>query len=68
LTAGTGRQAALAIRWVLMACREKKGRPMGQKPADELTAACRREGAAVTRRENVHRIAEAHRAFAHLAW
>jgi small subunit ribosomal protein S7 len=62
------RQQSLAIRWMLMACREKKGRPTGQKLADELMAAYRREGAAVTRRENVHRMAEANKAFAHFAW
>jgi small subunit ribosomal protein S7 len=62
------RQQSLAIRWILMACREKKGRPMCDKLAAELVAAYNREGAAVTRRENVHRMAEANRAFAHFAW
>jgi small subunit ribosomal protein S7 len=62
------RQQSLAIRWILMACREKKGRPMHQKLADELLAAYRREGVAMTRRENVHRMADANKAFAHFAW
>lgn len=62
------RQQSLAIRWLLLACREKKGRPMHQKLADELVAAYKREGAAMTRRENVHRMAEANKAFAHFAW
>jgi len=62
------RQQSLAIRWILMACREKKGRPMAEKLAAELTAAYNREGAAMTRRENVHRMAEANKAFAHFAW
>jgi len=62
------RQQSLAIRWLLMACREKKGRPMEQKLADELLAAYRREGTAMTRRDNVHRMAEANKAFAHFAW
>ena len=62
------RQQSLAIRWILMACREKKGRPMEQKLADELMAAYNREGAAMTRRDNVHRMAEANKAFAHFAW
>jgi small subunit ribosomal protein S7 len=62
------RQQSLAIRWILQACREKKGRPMSEKLAAELMAACNREGAAVTRRENVHRMAEANKAFAHFAW
>jgi small subunit ribosomal protein S7 len=62
------RQQSLAIRWILMACREKKGRPMYEKLANELMAAYHREGAAMTRRENVHRMAEANKAFAHFAW
>lgn len=62
------RQQSLAIRWILMACREKKGRPMSEKLATELMAAYHREGAAMTRRENVHRMAEANKAFAHFAW
>ena len=62
------RQQSLAIRWILLACREKKGRPMQEKLASELVAAYNREGAAVTRRENVHRMAEANKAFAHFAW
>lgn len=62
------RQQSLAIRWVLLAVREKKGRPTAEKLADELTSAYRREGAAMTRRENVHRMADANKAFAHFAW
>ncbi len=62
------RQQSLAIRWLLLACREKKGRPMAEKLATELLAAYNREGAAMTRRENVHRMAEANKAFAHFAW
>lgn len=62
------RQQSLAIRWILLAVREKKGRPMFLKLADELYAAYNREGAAVTRRENVHRMADANKAFAHFAW
>jgi small subunit ribosomal protein S7 len=62
------RQQTLAIRWLLMAAREKKGRPMGIKLADELVAAYNREGAAISRRENVHRMADANKAFAHFAW
>ncbi|MEL0095507.1 MAG: 30S ribosomal protein S7 [Planctomycetaceae bacterium] len=62
------RQQALAFRWILMAVREKKGRPTHLKLADELVAAYKKEGAAITRRENVHRMAEANKAFAHFAW
>jgi small subunit ribosomal protein S7 len=62
------RQQSLAIRWVLLANRGKKGRATAQKLADELTAAYNREGAAVSRRENVHRMADANKAFAHFGW
>ncbi len=62
------RQQSLAIRWILAACREKKGRPMFQKLADELMAAYNKEGVAFTQRENVHRMADANKAFAHFAW
>ena len=51
-----------------MAVRDKKGRPTHQKLADELLAAYKREGAAMTRRENTHRMADANKAFAHFAW
>jgi len=62
------RQQSLAIRWILMAVREKKGRATCEKLANELLSAYNREGAAMTRRENVHRMAEANKAFAHFAW
>ncbi len=62
------RQQSLAIRWILQATREKKGRPMHEKLADELMAAYKREGSAYTKRENVHRMADANKAFAHFAW
>jgi small subunit ribosomal protein S7 len=62
------RQLSLAIRWILQSCREKKGRPMAEKLAAELLSAYNREGAAMTKRENVHRMAEANKAFAHFAW
>ena len=62
------RQQTLSIRWILMAAREKKGRPMHTKLAEELTAAFKKEGAAIMKRENVHKMAEANKAFAHFAW
>ncbi|WDI45061.1 30S ribosomal protein S7 [Bremerella sp. P1] len=62
------RQQSLAIRWLLSAVREKKGRPAHLKLADELFAAYNREGSAYTKRENVHRMADANKAFAHFAW
>jgi len=62
------RQQSLAIRWLLGAIREKKGRPASQKLAAEVLAAYNREGVAMTKRDNVHRMAEANKAFAHFAW
>lgn len=62
------RQRALAFRWILAASRGKKGKPMHLRLADELTAAFHKEGAAMTTRENVHRMADANKAFAHFAW
>ena len=62
------RQMTLAIRWIILAARSKKGRPIHLSLADELMAAYRREGAAMTTRENVHRMADANKAFAHFAW
>jgi small subunit ribosomal protein S7 len=61
------RRLSLAIRWILMAVREKKGQTTAQKLANELLNAYNREGTAVTRRENVHRMADANKAFAHFA-
>ena len=62
------RQQSLAIRWLLIAVREKKGRATCKSLAAELVAAFNREGAAMTRRDNVHRMADANKAFAHFAW
>ena len=62
------RQQALAIRWIMSASRQKKGRPMAQRLAQEFMDAYAREGTAMSTRENVHRMAEANKAFAHFAW
>ncbi len=62
------RQQSLAIRWILGASRGKSGRPMFQRLADELMAAYRREGEAMTRRENTIKMADANKAFSHFAW
>jgi small subunit ribosomal protein S7 len=62
------RQLSLAIRWILQATRGKKGKPMSIRLATELIDAYNREGAAMTVRENTHRMAEANKAFAHFAW
>lgn len=62
------RQQALSIRWILEAVRGRKGRPTHRTLADELLSAYRREGTAMTKRENVHRMADANKAFSHFAW
>jgi small subunit ribosomal protein S7 len=62
------RQQSLAIRWLLAAVREKKGRATYLKLAEELMAAYRKEGTAMAKREATHRMAEANKAFAHFAW
>jgi small subunit ribosomal protein S7 len=62
------RAQSLSIRWILEAARGKKGRPMSERLANELLDAFKKEGAAVTKRENTHKMAEANKAFAHYAW
>jgi len=64
----SNRQQTLAFRWIIGAARDKKGRPMHLKLADELVAAYNREGAAMEKRETVHKMADANKAFAHFAW
>ncbi len=62
------RQQSLAFRWILQSSRGKKGKPMCQRLAAELLDAYEKKGSAMTTRENVHRMAEANKAFAHFAW
>jgi len=62
------RQLSLAIRWIRDAVRGGSGQPTCQRLASELMNAFRGEGAAMQTRENVHRMAEANKAFAHFAW
>lgn len=61
------RRDALAMRWIRDAARSKKGSPFAEKLAGELMAAAKKEGAAMKKREDVHRMAEANRAFSHFA-
>ncbi len=61
------RQQSLAFRWIIEAARGEKGRPMAPRLADELYNAARGEGKAMTTRDQVHRMAEANKAFAHFA-
>lgn len=62
------RQQSLAFRWILQSARGKKGKPMCERLAAELMDAYNQRGGAMTTRENVHRMAEANKAFAHFAW
>jgi small subunit ribosomal protein S7 len=62
------RQRALAFRWILEACRGRKGKPLAASLAQELVSAYNREGTAMLKRENTHKQAEANKAFAHFAW
>ncbi len=61
------RRTALGYRWLIEAVKEKKGKPMHLKLAEEIMAAAEGEGAAIRKKENVHRMAEANKAFAHFA-
>ena len=61
------RKQALAIRWLIEAAKSKKGRPMHQKLAEEFMLAAKNEGDAIKNKQDVHRMAEANRAFAHFA-
>ena len=62
------RSEALAMRWIIRSARARKGMSMVRRLAQELTDAARGEGAAVRRRDEVHRMAEANRAFVHYRW
>ncbi len=62
------RQQTLAFRWLIDITRGRGGRPMAVRLADELMAAYRKEGAAITKRENTHKMADANKMNAHFAW
>ncbi len=62
------RRTALAMRWIILAARNKKGAPIHQKLAEELILASKNEGIAVKKREDTHKMAESNKAFAHFAW
>lgn len=62
------RKEALAMRWIINAARKGKGKTMAEKLAKELMDAFNNVGEAVKKKEDTHRVAEANRAFAHLAW
>lgn len=62
------RGTALAMRWLIQFAREKSGKPFFERLADEILAASRREGGAIKKREDTHRMADANKAFAHYRW
>ena len=62
------RREALAMRWIIGVAKKKKGKPMADKLAQELVDAFNNTGEAVKKKEEIHRVAEANRAFAHFAW
>lgn len=62
------RRTALAIKWILTYTRDKAGKSMAEKLAGELISAANNEGSAVKKKEDVHRMAEANKAFAHFRW
>jgi small subunit ribosomal protein S7 len=61
------RRQTLAVRWILVAVRAKKGKRMAEKLADELIDASNKIGSAMKKRDDTHRMAEANKAFAHFA-
>ena len=65
---GESRRQSLAYRWLVNAARARTGRPMAERLALELSDAFNGQGAAVKRREDLHRMAEANRAFVHYRW
>jgi len=62
------RQVSLAMRWILGAARSRSGRPMAERLATELVDAYREQGAAIKKRDDTHRMAEANKAFVHYRW
>ena len=62
------RGMSLAMRWIRDYARNKKGKPMEIKLAEELVAAYKSEGQAIKKRDETHKMAEANRAFSHLRW
>ncbi len=64
----SNRGSSLAMRWIRDFARKKKGRAMEIKLADEILAAYKAEGAAIKKRDDTHKMAEANKAFSHLKW
>lgn len=64
----TERKLTLAIRWMIQASRAKKGKPIAKRLAEEFILASKNEGATIKKKENVQKMAEGNRAFAHFTW
>jgi len=62
------RRVFLSMKWIIDSARSKKGRPIAEKLAEEIILASKNEGDAVKKRENVQKMADANKAFAHFAW
>jgi small subunit ribosomal protein S7 len=62
------RQQSLAVRWVVDNARKKKGKPMSVRLSEELVDSYNNTGASVLQKENVHKMAEANKAYSHFAW
>ncbi|MEK7099569.1 MAG: 30S ribosomal protein S7 [Patescibacteria group bacterium] len=62
------RRVSLAYRWLINAARAKKGKPMAEKLAEEILLAVKNEGSAIKKKDDMHRMADANKAFAHFAW
>ena len=62
------RQQSLAVRWIIENARKKKGKPMHLRLAEEIADAFNNTGASVLQKENIHKMAEANKAYSHFAW
>jgi small subunit ribosomal protein S7 len=62
------RGTSIALRWIRDFAKNKKGKPMEQKLAEEIIAAYKGEGSAIKKRDDTHKMAEANKAFAHFRW
>lgn len=62
------RRVSLAYRWLINAARAKKGKPMAEKLANEILLAAKNEGEAIKKKDDMHRMADSNKAFAHFAW
>ncbi len=68
ISVGRERRSSLSMRWLVSAAKSRKGKPMEDKLAEEIINAFKNTGTAVKKKEDVHKMAEANKAFAHFAW